>query len=153
MTITENYTQQHYDDLVIGRADIRSILTEIGSVTAMFGRQAEACGYFMTCEVEDEIHTFALENVNAMESGKFALHDDDCLLMAELIEQRMLLGLWHSHPNGRREPSPEDWAGHPHGVPMYIVSCESVGEYMIMRYTDEDRPGRVDPEGDSPWDD
>jgi proteasome lid subunit RPN8/RPN11 len=154
MTITDRYTEQHCEDSTLAEADVRSILAEVDSVTALFGRQAEACGYFMKCEAEEDgVHTFNLENVNAMEAGRFALHDDDCLLLAELIEQQMLLGLWHSHPNGQRRPSAEDWSGHPHGVPMYIVSVEGEDTYLIMRFTDEDRPGYIDPEGDSPWDD
>ena len=114
------------------------------------GPDTEVCGYVE--RVHDNhpqvrINTIQVANV-AEETGEFAFDDATIAKVYELWDADDLLGIWHSHPRGMREPSILDWEGHPRGVPMFIVvlDLDSDGPAAddcraeVWRYEDSDRP-------------
>lgn len=110
---------------------------------AMFGPEAEACGY-----VEDA--RIVVCRNNSREPGTFAFTDIDCIAVYDAMERGVLDGVWHSHPKGQKAPSTPDWDNMPRGVPMYIVVLDEKAAHHIMRFDEDDRP-KVDREQLSVW--
>ena len=111
----------------------------------MHGKHAEIAGVFYQCkrwglheEQTFDLHTRVLYTGSGR-SGRFHFSDVEVQWIYELLDAGLLLGIWHSHPAGHREPSEADWSGHPRGVPMYIICLEG-NKTTIHCYTDEDRP-------------
>lgn len=98
-----------------------------------FGQDIEVCGYITAGRV------VLCENQSA-EHGRFALSDDDCMLVYDALENGVLDGVWHSHPHGETEPSSHDWEGHPQGVPMYILCMSDIWDPEVRRFGPEARP-------------
>lgn len=146
LTMGKDFLEYHSDDPVVAEANWNHIHYMSHLNVELFGRNVETVGMFTVMpNTLGSVITEVLRNVGP--AGKFALSDGDAAQVYQCIEDGTLLGLWHTHPHGHRLPSAEDWAGHPHGVPMYIVSMEMDGELMVLRYDSSDRPGaQADPE-------
>lgn len=105
----------------------------------MQGTDWEACGIIFRDSFGVKIKV--LENI-AKGPGEFDISAEDCFDVYEWLAEGGLVGIWHSHPNGHRQPSQRDWDNHPQGVAMYIVVLESDEEAMVLRYDDDSRPGK-----------
>ncbi len=131
VTVWPEGTEFHTDDAVVAEVDWRFIEDEFRADMDLHGRSRETVGIFI--QGEQGIETEVL--VNEGREGKFLLSSIEAVYVYQHIEAGTLLGVWHTHPHGQRNPSEADWAGHPAGVPMYIVSVESSDTFMVMKYT------------------
>lgn len=105
------------------------------------GDEAEVCGYIVMDSMNGALmpRIIVVDNI-AEKPGRFDMSAEDCFEVYEAMAEGCLVGVWHSHPNGSRQPSKRDWDNHPHGVDMYIVCIESPSSAMVLRYCDDDRP-------------
>lgn len=81
----------------------------------------EACGVVLKDGTVIEI-----TNV-APREGLFLMDTDELIAVYEKYGD--IDGVWHSHPKGHPEPSPEDYDAHPGGKMMFIVCGDEVHYY------------------------
>lgn len=108
----------------------------------------EVCGYIE--RVHDDapwitMRFIGVENIADDDSGEFMFPPEFASAVYDLLDKGDCLGIWHSHPNGKPEPSITDWIGHPRdpACDMYIVVPIQGRKHKIVsiyRYTEDDRP-------------
>jgi proteasome lid subunit RPN8/RPN11 len=127
-------------DPVARKANWDLIRMHIQGMSELYGRSHECVGVF----ARNGDRQFTEYLVNESEArGHFTLSDDDAMTIYQYIEDGLLLGVWHTHPNGKVVPSQEDWTGHPRGVPMYIIAVNPGYRLTVTRHDEDDRPGKV----------
>ena len=98
-----------------------------------FGDEAEACGYIVQGGGHEYVRHCA--NLFAEEPGRFGIGVEDTKEIYGLLEDGCLAGVWHSHPDGSHRPSDDDLAGHPKGVPMYILVLDNLdSKATLLRF-------------------
>ena len=85
----------------------------------------EVCG--VVCGTRARPVVFRLPNVAEEPETTFQVAPED--LAAVVDAHGMPIGVWHSHPGGKREPSHTDIVNHPAGWDMIIVTLEEVLAY------------------------
>lgn len=100
---------------------------------AIDGRDREICGFVMP-----EWNLVFMPNV-AEKAGNFEM--DEGALWSFYTEFPKPLGIFHSHPNGREEPSNVDFDYAPAGLRYWIIvpSTRTIVEWDMSR----DKPCRV----------
>lgn len=89
---------------------------------AIAGGEREVCGFII-----DTWDLLPMRNVAEGERA-FAM-DDDELLHVYQVWGRQLLGVYHSHPNGRTSPSDADAMYAPPGLRYWIIADNRVYEW------------------------
>lgn len=112
-------------------------VSEARRVVRHKGDEAEACGLVLAGN-DGRTRVVVRDNVSD-QPGTFRFSVEECFNVAKAMESGSVLGVWHSHPAGHREPSAEDWMGQPFSVDMYIVVLEP-DQALVLRFTDDDRP-------------
>jgi proteasome lid subunit RPN8/RPN11 len=82
----------------------------------------EICGFVLVTW-----HLVFMENV-AKEEGRFAM-DDEAQIDFHIEYRRQCIGMFHSHPEGRKEPSGVDAEYAPVGMRYWISTLTSVYEW------------------------
>jgi proteasome lid subunit RPN8/RPN11 len=109
--------------------ELRSRLIEAAIADAPGGR--EICGFVMK-----EWSLVFMPNV-AQEPLRFRM--DDLALLDFYAEFPQPEGIFHSHPDGREEPSDTDWDYAPIGLRYWIVTLDNVIEWDMSG----DKPSRA----------
>lgn len=97
------------------------------SLSAKQNAPMEVCGFVMS-----DWYLVFLPNI-ATESGNFRIADE--VLLQFYTEFPQPLGLFHTHPGGRPEPSRTDIDHAPQGLRYWIATPDDVYEWDMSRDT------------------
>lgn len=88
------------------------------------GSPREVCGFIL-----DNWDIFPMRNISP-EDNRFAMDDQELLNFYQRFGSRAL-GVYHSHPSGRREPSRVDLEYAPQGLRYWIITRWAILEWDI----------------------
>lgn len=99
-----------------------------------YGR--ERCGFVILPEGSMVPVFFEVENEYRGDGDRFQIGPETVLEFLEAFDTE-IIGVWHTHPDGKPHPSAEDWESHPKwgNVALFIVERGTVRAYKDKKRT------------------